>query len=199
MLAPAVSLFAIALLAAACSSRPSVTTTTTSPSTTSTTPGSTSSSSTSSSTSSTVASVASCLSSALALAEDQAHSTAGAGKTYLAISVANAGKTTCKVSGTPTVEFLAAPAPGSSVGKPITMSVTAQLGGPGAVVLAPGAKAGFFIVYSDVPVNGGTCVGIGSLAVEIPGTSAPLSLATSFTACSGVAVYPLNPLAALAP
>lgn len=199
-LGPALGALVLAGVATACSSgrsaspststaRPSSSTTTVASSSTSSSPGTTS-----------PASAPACLVGSLSVAESQAHSSVGAGTTDLAVAVTNHGTSRCSFSGYPSLGFESAAASGTAPASPIHLSVTHAGPPAGPVVLAPGGEAGFYIVYTDVPVNGGGCTPVGSIVVSLPGTSGSLPLTASFSACGGaVSVYALVPLASLTP
>jgi hypothetical protein len=185
-----------ALLLAACSpSSPPATTTTTTTSPTATTTTTT----TTTPTTSTSVSVPVCASGSLRLAEDLAKSTQGAGSEDVAYTLTNTGSTVCTLDGFPTVVLFGAPAKGSTGAGP-KLAITAAHSGAGAssVTLDAGAVGAFYLVVSDVPVDGVGCSSSASITVTPPGSSVPLAVSSSLAPCGpSVGVTAIVPLSAL--
>jgi hypothetical protein len=66
------------------------------------------------------------------------------------------------------------------------------------VTLDAGASGAFYLVLSDVPVNGVGCTPVATIAVTPPGSSTAITAASSLDPCGpSVGVTSVDPLASL--
>ncbi len=185
LLAP-VLVAAGALLLASCASGKATSerTTTTAPPTSTTTTSPPTSVPPSPGTSSSAPTLATCASSSLRLAQDQAQSTPGAGESYIAYTLTNAGSTPCSLEGFPTVAFYAS-GTGGTQGERLPLATRQSGPAPAPVTLDASEAAAFYLVIGNVPVGGVGCTRVGWVSVTPPGSATALSTASPLAPCGG--------------
>jgi len=109
-----------------------------------------------------------------------------AGGSYFRLNVTNTGPITCALDGYPTITFFAPNAAGGA-GSGSAVSLTVSHSGPlpRRVTLKPAQSAQFLLVFTEVPVNGTGCTSVGSVDIQLPNQSESTPVPISFSPCGG--------------
>jgi hypothetical protein len=101
-----------------------------------------------------------------------------AGQVVVAIRLTNGSSKSCALSGYPDFTLTAKSAAGADIAEPATLR-HGPLGDlafgdpPTTVVLAPGARSGFLVQFSQVPYGDGGCVPVTRMRLPLPGSTTP--------------------------